>query len=81
MGETKREKCSTDITNSCDFGLHVSDLRFAIDFGKNWKDFTIIEVEVPIDKIVVSVDCDGKVRTSELTVVRELPLEEYKHLI
>jgi len=36
----------------------------------------ILECEVPIKDIVVSKNCDGKVRTSQLKVVRELPQEE-----
>ena len=40
----------------------------------------ILECQVPIDKIVVAKDCDGKVRTSELIVVRELDKSEYENL-
>lgn len=62
---------------SCVTGLHVSDLRFAKLFGNYWLDLAIIEVEVPIDKVVIAKDCDGKIRTSELKVIRELDKSEY----
>jgi hypothetical protein len=50
---------------------------WALNFGNSWNDMALLEVKVPIDKIVVSKDCDGKVRTSELTVLREVPVDEY----
>ena len=81
IGETKQHECSSNNTNSCEFGLHVSDLMFAVKFGASWDNLAIIEVEVPINNIIVSTDCDGKVRTSELTVIRELHIDEYKHLL
>jgi hypothetical protein len=36
----------------------------------------LLEVEVSPKDIVVSKDCDGKVRTSKVKVIREVPKEE-----
>jgi hypothetical protein len=52
-------------------------MNWALEFGRQRDDnFKIIECSVPLDKIVVPYQNDGKVRTSELTVLREVPLEE-----
>jgi hypothetical protein len=50
---------------------------WALKFGMDWDDMALIECEVPINKIIVPKDCDGKVRTSELKVLRIVPKEEY----
>lgn len=77
VGETYyNPDIDTDTHNICGIGLHVSTLGFALDFGRKWKDLAILECEVPKDKIIVPEFSDGKVRTSELTVVREVPLIE-----
>jgi hypothetical protein len=77
IGETKIHDCNPTTDESCTFGLHVSHKMWALRFGCSWDDMALIEVKVPIDKIVVAKDCDGKVRTSELTVIREVPEEEW----
>jgi len=77
VGKTIQQKCDPDVSRDCSFGLHVSHLQLALDFGRGNSDkFKIIEVAVPIANIVLPHRCDGKVRTSELTVLREVPLEE-----
>lgn len=63
--------------NSCAIGLHISHKSWAVSFGFNWNDMALLECEVNPKDIVVSDDCDGKVRTSKLTVVREVPKEEW----
>ena len=78
VGEQHEEDCDTRTDRACSSGLHVSHLAWAIDFGRQCvKDFKILECAVPIDKIVLPEKCDGKVRTSELTVLREVPPEEW----
>jgi len=77
IGGKATENCDPLKGKSCSYGLHVSHKKWAIDFGKSWKDMALLECEVPIRKIVVSEDCDGKVRTSELKVIREVPKEEW----
>jgi len=72
IGEKKTHECSASTEQSCSVGLHVSHEDWVLNFGRDWSDLAILECHVPIDKIVVSKDCDGKIRTSELTVVREI---------
>ena len=76
IGETKHEKCDANTDIACSHGLHIAHLGWALNFGSNWDDLAILEVETDIDKIVMPTDTDGKVRTSELTVLREVPLSE-----
>lgn len=40
------------------------------------KDLAIIEVETKINDVVLPRNADGKVRTSEVKVLREVPLQE-----
>ena len=77
IGEKIKHNCSENTNKSCDVGLHVSHKMFAITFGIDWSDVALLELKVPIDKIVVSNDCNGKIRTSELEVLREVPKEEW----
>ena len=37
----------------------------------------LLELEVEVDSIVVSNDCDGKVRTNKVKVLREVPKDEF----
>ena len=42
----------------------------------------ILEFHVPKDqKIIVSKDCDGKIRTGSLTPIREVPIKEYQQYL
>ena len=77
IGETIHHECNPSIHLACAFGLHVSHKMWALKFGMDWDDMALIECEVPINKIIVPKDCDGKVRTSELKVLRIVPKEEY----
>lgn len=56
-------------------GLHVASLAFAVDYGKNWKDAAILEVETKIHDVIVP-DAKDQVRTRRFRVVREVPAEE-----
>jgi hypothetical protein len=76
IGKSYTEKCSSNINRFCDEGLHVGDLNFAIGFAYDWDDLAILEVEVPIDSIVVTTFCTGEIRTSKLKVLRELSKSE-----
>ena len=60
----------------CGHGIHISYLDWALRFGDEWDDLAILEVEADIDGIVLPDGCPGKVRCSEVTVIREVPLEE-----
>lgn len=47
-----------------------------MDYGKNWRDLAILEVESDVSGIVVPLNGSGKVRTDKVLVIREVPLEE-----
>lgn len=66
----------TNINKDCSFGIHISHLNWALNYGANWNDLAILEVETDIDKIVLPKNSDGKARTSEIKVLREIPIEE-----
>ena len=68
--------CDADTTEDCGRGLHISHLDWALRFGRDWSNLAILEVETNIDDIVKPDNTDGKVRTSKLKVIREVPLEE-----
>lgn len=77
IGKKKTETPNLSVKESCTAGIHISPLYWAVNFGKHWDDMAILECEVPIDKIIVAEDSDGKVRTSELKVLREVQESEY----
>ena len=56
------------------FILHIWIGRWIME--KKWGNLAILEVETDINKIVLPKNSFGKVRTSEITVLREVPLEE-----
>ena len=60
----------------CGHGIHVAHKAWAIDFGKNWNDIAILEVEANLEDIVVPDNCGGKARCKSVKVLREVPLEE-----
>ena len=77
IGETATEKgIDRNVYHDCGAGLHVSTLDWALRFGDTFENLAIIECEVPKDQIVVYKFSDGKIRTSELKVLREVPLNE-----
>jgi hypothetical protein len=82
IGETFAVTCDPDTGRECSEGLHIANIKFAVDFGRfEVKNFRILECAVPLDKIVVpksSYGNYGKVRTSELKVLREVPKEEWE---
>ena len=65
-----------DAENECGRGIHISTQHFALDFGCNWKNLAIIEVEAKIEDIILPKNSNGKVRVSKVKVLREVPLEE-----
>ena len=76
IGEVYSEHCSSDINANCESGLYVAHLNWALDWGANWKDLAILEVESQLDDIVLPKYIDGTARTSKFKVLREVPLEE-----
>ncbi|MGN0686805.1 MAG: hypothetical protein ACI4KA_01710, partial [Oscillospiraceae bacterium] len=75
-GETVTEKCDPDPARECSHGIHIAHLDWALRFGSHWNNLAILEVETDISDIVMPNDTDGKVRTSKVRVIREVPLEE-----
>ncbi len=76
VDETKSEKCDPDTHRECSYGIHISHLDWALRFGSDWDNLAIIECETKISDIVMPDNTDGKVRTSKIKVLREVPLEE-----
>ena len=76
LGRSYKEACDKNEAEPCGKGLHIAHLDWALDYGKDWSDLAIVEVKTKIADIVLPKNSDGKVRTSELKVVREVPLEE-----
>ena len=70
------EKCDPDVSDDCSYGIHISHMNWALNFGRQWEDLAIIEVETKISNIVLPTRSEGKVRTSEVKVLREVPLQE-----
>ena len=65
-----------DTNEDCGHGIHAAYLDWAIDYGKDWKDLAILEVEANLNDIIIPVNYPGKVRCKEVKVLREVPLEE-----
>ena len=65
-----------DTSEGCGHGIHVAYLAWALDFGRDWSDLAIIEVEAKLKDIILPESAVGKVRCKEVTVLREVPLEE-----
>ena len=60
----------------CGRGIHISHLNWALGFGSKWDDLAILEVTTRIEDIVCPENTDGKVRTSRVKVIREVPMNE-----
>ena len=65
-----------DTSEDCGHGIHIAYLQWVLDYGRNWNDLAILEVEADLDSIVLPEGCPGKVRCAEVKVLREVPLEE-----
>lgn len=66
----------TDVNEECGVGIHIAHMNWALDFGDDWDDLAILEVETDIADIICPVNSTGKVRTFAVKVLREVPLEE-----
>ena len=76
IGEVAQADVCTDAGTDCASGLHIASLHWTLDFGREWKDLAILEVEVKTDDIILLKYSTGKVRVGRLKVLREIPLEE-----
>ena len=70
------DSLTTDPNVDCGHGIHIAYKEWALDYGKNWRDLAILEVEADISGIVVPLNGSGKVRTDKVLVLREVPLGE-----
>ena len=70
------DSLTADPNVDCGHGIHISYKEWALDYGKNWHDLAILEVEADISGIVVPLNGSGKLRTDKVLVIREVPLEE-----
>jgi len=76
IGKFKTEDCCTDVDRDCSYGIHISHLNWALEFGKDWNNLAILEIETKIADIILPKQSDGKIRTPKIKVLREIPLEE-----
>ena len=76
VGKTKSEKCDDNKSKHCGQGIHIAHLNWVLNYGTDWHNQAILEVETKLSDIVLPDDTDGKVRTSQVKVLREVPLEE-----
>lgn len=77
IGETAiADSLTIDPNVDCGHGIHIAYKEWALDFGKNFPDLAILEVEADVSSIVVPLNGSGKVRTDKVLVLREVPLEE-----
>ena len=76
VGEYKSEKCDPDITKICASGIHIAPLDKALKLGQDWDNIAVLEVETNIFDIIIPMYHNGKVRTSKVKVIREVPLNE-----
>ncbi len=74
--ETVADSLDHDPKNDCGHGIHAAHVRWCLNYGNNWPDLAILEVEMDMDGLVVPIDGSGKVRAAKCTVIREVPLEE-----
>ena len=74
--KAKANSLTTDPTEDCGYGIHISHKAWAIDYGHSWSDFAILEVEADLNGIIIPKYGTGKIRCAEVKVLREVPLEE-----
>ena len=77
IGKTYEEDIDTDTSKSCGKGLHVGTPLFVAEYGRGWPDVAFLEVRVENNHLVIPDRYrEGKFRTSQLTVLREVPASE-----
>ena len=76
IGKIIKTEVDPDTSEICGRGIHLSHLNWALYFGSEWDDLAILEVTTRMEDIVCPEDTDGKVRTSRVKVIREVPMNE-----
>ena len=70
------DKLTTRIDEICGHGIHMAYKEWCVDYGRDWDDLAILEVEADISEIVVPVNGNGKIRAKQAKIIREIPVEE-----
>ena len=60
----------------CGHGIHAACREWCLNYGRDWPDLAILEVEMDMNGLVVPLNGSGKVRAEKCRVIREVPLEE-----
>jgi hypothetical protein len=77
IGETAvANGLDTDPEEDCGRGIHLAHKAWALDYGRNWTNLAILELEVEVDGVIVPTYGSGKVRAAKAKVLREVPMEE-----
>ncbi|MEG1554176.1 MAG: hypothetical protein RR363_04060 [Rikenellaceae bacterium] len=76
VGSYVSEKCDRNEGIARSYGIHISPLDWALNFGSFEDNLSILEVETDIKDIVLPEKSNGAVRTSKCKVLREVPLDE-----
>ena len=67
---------TTNPNEACGHGIHMAHKAWAVNYGRNWNNLAILELETDANGIIVPTNSDGKVRAASALVLREVPLEE-----
>jgi len=65
-----------NIHEDCSYGIHAAPLSVCLQMAGELQwgtEFKVYEVSIPLDSMVVPYGTEGKVRTSRMKVLRELP--------
>ena len=65
-----------DVHKTCGAGINLAHKAWALNYGYEWDDLAILELECEKDDVLVPLMSDGKVRARKAKVIREVPLEE-----
>ena len=77
IGETaEADSLTTDVNEDCGHGIHMAHEAWCVDYGREWSDLAILELEVEKSGVIVPLGGAGKVRAAKAKVIREVPLEE-----
>ena len=67
---------TSDPSEDCGCGIHMAHIGWVLDYGREWKDLAVLEVEAELASIVIPTCGSGKIRAPEVKVIREVPLDE-----
>ncbi len=67
---------TTEASVDCGEGIHMSYPAWAVNYGKDWDDLAILELQVKKSEVIVPENGCGKVPVKSAKVIREVPLEE-----